>query len=70
MTLAERFGLNLAALRREAGITQEELAAQAFTSRVVLSRLENGHALPRLNHVVCLAKALGVQVRDLLYGIE
>jgi transcriptional regulator with XRE-family HTH domain len=70
VTVAERFGCNLSAARREAGISQEELAAQVFIDRAALSRLENGHRYPRLDHVVRLAEAVGVQVRDLLYGIR
>jgi transcriptional regulator with XRE-family HTH domain len=68
--VARRFGLNLLLVRREARISQGELAAQVFMDRAALSRIENGHRLPRLDHIVRLAEALGVQVRDLLNGIE
>lgn len=70
MEIAEQFGRNLAAVRREAGFTQDQLAAEVFLDRAALSRLEQGHRMPRLDHVVRLAEAIGVQVRDLLYGIE
>lgn len=70
MTLAERFGRNLYTARWEARITQDELAAQVFMNRAALSQMENGHRLPRLDHIVSLADAIDVQVRDLLYGIE
>ena len=70
MTVAERFGRNLHMARWEARISQEDLAAQVFMNRAALSRFENGRRLPRLDHIVSLAEALGVQVRDLLYGIE
>jgi transcriptional regulator with XRE-family HTH domain len=70
MTLAEQFGRNLHMARRDARITQTQLAAQVFMARAALSRMENGHRLPRLDHIVSLAEAIGVQVRDLLYGIE
>ncbi|MGN6664107.1 MAG: helix-turn-helix domain-containing protein [Solirubrobacterales bacterium] len=69
MNVAEKFGRNLAAVRREAGFTQDQLAAELFMTRAALSRLEQGHRLPRLDLVVRLAQAIGVQVRDLLYGI-
>lgn len=69
MDLAEQFGRNLAAVRREAGFTQDQLAAEVFMARAALSRLEQGHRLPRLDHMVRLADGIGVQVRDLLYGI-
>lgn len=70
MTVAERFGHNLHMARREARISQEDLAAQVFMDRAALSRIENGHRYPRLDHIVRMAEAIGVQVRDLLYGIE
>jgi len=70
MKLAEQFGRNLAAVRREAGFTQDRLAAEVFMDRAALSRLEQGHRLPRLDLVVRLAEAIGVQVRDLLHGIR
>lgn len=69
MELAEQFGRNLAAVRREAGFTQDQLAAELYMTRGTLSRLEQGHRMPRLDHVVRLADGIGVQVRDLLYGI-
>ena len=69
MTVAKQFGRNLSTARREGGMTQGQLAAQIFMDRAALSRLENSHRLPRLDHVVRMADAVGVQVRDLLYGI-
>jgi transcriptional regulator with XRE-family HTH domain len=69
MEVAEQFGRNLHRARREAGITQDRLAAEVFMDRSGLSRMENGLRLPRLDHVVRLAEAVGVQVRDLLHGI-
>lgn len=70
MDLAEQFGHNLAAARREAGFTQDRLAAEVYIGRNTLSRLEQGHRLPRLDQIVRLAEVIGVQVRDLLYGIR
>lgn len=69
MESAEQFGRNLAALRREAGFTQDRLAAETGMGRNTLSRLEQGHNLPRLDQMVTLARVIDVQVRDLLYGI-
>jgi len=39
-------------------------------SQTDVARWERGERLPRLDYVVNLADAVGVQVRDLLYGIE
>jgi len=70
MDVAKQFGLNLSTLRQEAGFTQDRLAAEVFMNRASVSRYERGHCYPRLDHVVRLARAIDVQVRDLLYGIE
>jgi XRE family transcriptional regulator, fatty acid utilization regulator len=69
MRIAVLFGTNLFVARQQAGMTQKELAAKVYTNQSNLSRLERGHRFPRLDLVVALADALGVQVRDLLYGI-
>jgi transcriptional regulator with XRE-family HTH domain len=67
--LGEQFGRNLAAMRREAGFTQDRLAAETCMGRNTLTRLEQGHSLPRLDQMVVLAGVIDVQLRDLLYGI-
>jgi len=69
MEAAKQFGRNLHAARRQAGMTQDRLAAEAFTHRAAVSRMENGHQLPRLDDMLWLAAGTGVQVRDLLQGI-
>lgn len=70
MEAVERFGRNLTVLRREAGFTQDRLAAEVYMGRNLLSRLEQGQRVPRLDHMVLLARVIDVQVRDLLYGIR
>jgi transcriptional regulator with XRE-family HTH domain len=70
MEAAEQFGRNLNALRREAGFTQDRLAAEVYMGRNLLSRLEQGHRIPHLDHMVLIARVIDVQVRDLLYGIR
>ncbi|HEX3041406.1 MAG TPA: helix-turn-helix transcriptional regulator [Solirubrobacterales bacterium] len=70
MEAAEQFGRNLNALRREAGFTQDRLAAEVYMGRNLLSRLEQGHRVPRLDHMVLLARVIDVQIRDLLHGID
>lgn len=70
MTVARQFGRNLSTARQEAGMTQAQLADRVSIDRAGLSRLESGKRYPKLDVVVGLAEAVGVQVRDLLYGIE
>jgi transcriptional regulator with XRE-family HTH domain len=67
--IAKRFGRNLRTARKEAGFTQDRLAAEAIMDRATISRFENGLCLPRLDHIQRLTKAIGVQVADLLEGI-
>lgn len=51
-TLAERFGLNLWRCRRRAGLSQDDLANLIGVSRTVISPLERGLRLPRIDTVL------------------
>jgi transcriptional regulator with XRE-family HTH domain len=62
------FGRNLAEARGWEGLTQKQVATRSSVQREVV-RLELVERCPRVDKVVRLADALGVQVRDLLYGI-
>jgi transcriptional regulator with XRE-family HTH domain len=65
--LAHHLEERIAALRAEAGMTQEQLAwAAGFSSKGYLSRIENGLRLPSLQALEQIAEALAVEVRDLL----
>lgn len=68
--ISERFGHNLAEARGWIGMSQGQLARKIGVAPSQVIRLENGERCPRLDRIVALADALGVQVRDLLYGIE
>ena len=68
--VSEQFGRNLAEARGWEGLTQKQLAERASLSVREVTRLEYAQRCPRLDKVVRLADAVGVQVRDLLYGIE
>jgi DNA-binding XRE family transcriptional regulator len=68
--VSEQFGRNLAEARDWAGLTQTQLGRAVSLSQVDVSRLERGERCPRLDKVVKLAEAVGVQVRDLLFEIE
>jgi transcriptional regulator with XRE-family HTH domain len=69
MNVAERFGQNLARLRHESGMTQEELAARASIHRTQIGLLETGQRQPRIDTLVKLAGALSVDSCTLLEGI-
>lgn len=47
------------------GLTQAELAGRAGVSRQLISAVESGRNLPRVDSALALAEALGVEVTDL-----
>ena len=58
---------NLAKIRKEKGLTQEGLARKADISFHTLVKIENGGIKnPRIETVIKLAKALGVNVDRLI----
>jgi len=65
-TLAERFSANLVWFRHQAGLTQQELADRVGMNRVVLSALECGRRLPRLDTILRLVAGLEVKSCDLV----
>jgi DNA-binding XRE family transcriptional regulator len=68
--VASQFGRNLAEARNWESLTQGELAERASLAKDEVAKMEVGVRCPRLDKVVKLADAVGLQVRDLLYGIE
>jgi transcriptional regulator with XRE-family HTH domain len=55
-------------LRREAALSQQELADRAGTTQETISRLERGHNAARGSTIRKLAEALGVEPRELMKG--
>lgn len=68
MDLVLRLGANVRRLRRERGVSQEELAFGAGMKRSYLSDLERGTRNPTVRALGRLAAALGVEPSDLLVG--
>lgn len=60
------FGRRLRHLRKEAGLTLQELGEKVGRPAPYLSMLENGRREPKLSHITDLAAALGVDSGDLL----
>ncbi len=58
----ERMGLRIAALRRLAGMSQEQLATKAGLQRTHISRIEAGKYAVTLETVQAIAEALGMTV--------
>ncbi|HSS33612.1 MAG TPA: helix-turn-helix transcriptional regulator [Solirubrobacterales bacterium] len=67
--VAAWFGGNLARVRRQAGISQEELAVIASLHRTEISQLERGLRIPRIDTLVKLAASLEVPPDELLAGL-
>lgn len=68
--VSRQFGRNLAEARGWEELSQKQLAERASMRQSDIARFEFGERCPRLDKVVLLADAIGLQVRDLLYGIE
>lgn len=63
-----RIGTFLAELRREKGLTQEQLGEKLGVTNKTVSRWENGNYMPDLSMLQTLAETLGVSVSELLLG--
>jgi transcriptional regulator with XRE-family HTH domain len=70
VTFAERFGANLAYLRKRARISQEELGVRASLHRTAVGQLERGERVARTDTLIKLAGSLGVDPAELLEGLS
>jgi transcriptional regulator with XRE-family HTH domain len=66
MDMRALVGRNFARIRREKGLTQEEVEARSGFSQQYLSSLERGRRNPTVITLYELACALGVNYRELL----
>lgn len=66
MDVRERVGLNLQRLRREKGLSQEELAHRAQIHQTYLSGVEGGKRNPTIAVLQRIAEALDADVADLV----
>ena len=66
MDVRERVGLNLQRLRREKGLSQEELADRADIHQTYLSGVERGKRNPTITVLQRIAAALGTDIEDLV----
>lgn len=68
--LRKRLGANVLRARKERGWSQEELGNRCGLHRTEVSLLERGLRMPRLETLVKLAGALGVDTNRLCEGIS
>lgn len=66
MDMRKLVGRNLARLRREKGLTQEQVAERSGFSQQYLSGLERGRRNPTVVTLYELAQALGVSHTELV----
>ena len=57
-------------LRKQKGLTQEELAEALFVSRTAVSKWESGRGYPNIESLKEIAKFFGVSIDSLLSGDE
>lgn len=58
--------MNLKRLRRERGMTQEQLSKASGISRITIARIEASGKVATLRVITMLAKALGCSINDLI----
>lgn len=64
------FGEKLQALRRQEGLTQEELAGVLYVSRAAVSKWESGRGYPNIDSLKAISQHFSVSIDDLLSGGE
>ena len=64
------FSQKLQQLRKQRGLTQEELAERLYVSRTAVSKWESGRGLPSIDSLKVISKVLGVTIDELLSGEE
>ena len=62
------FGEKLQELRKNKGLTQEELAEVLYVSRTAVSKWESGRGYPNIQSLKDLADFFGISIDDLLSG--
>lgn len=70
MELAIAFGRVLRDLRKQAGLTQEQLGFEAELERNYISMLERGERQPTLTTLVKLARPLRLKASDMVALVE
>lgn len=70
MDLSKVFGLVLRELRKESGLTQEQLGFEADLRRTFVSSLELGEKQPTLLTIFKLSKALKIAPSQMILLVE
>lgn len=65
-----RFGTRVRELRRQKGLTQEQLAERADLHVTYISGIETGSRNPSLTAIAALAKGFGISLSELFEGVD
>lgn len=66
MDIKEKFGIRLRTLRKEKGLSQEELALKSGLNRPYVSAIEKGKRNVSLEVMEKLAGAMDIEIRELI----
>lgn len=69
-SIEKRVGARIAQRRRLAGLSQARLAERIGVTTETISRIETGTTSPPLRRIESIAKALGVELHDLLRAVD
>ncbi len=64
------FNEKLQELRKQKGLTQEELAESLYVSRTAISKWESGRGYPNIDSLKAIAKFFGITIDELLSSDE
>ena len=64
----KKIGVFLAQLRREKGLTQEQIGLELGVTNKTISRWENGNYLPPVEMLQVLSTFYGISINELLSG--
>jgi len=70
MNIKNKFGTRIKALRKERGISQENLALKAELDRTYIPSIEKGDRNVSIVVIEKLAKAFDIKISELMEGIE
>jgi transcriptional regulator with XRE-family HTH domain len=66
LSLLVKFGKNVRAIRKEEGLSQEELSFKANLHRTYIGMIERAEKNITLLNIEKIAKALGVEISELI----
>lgn len=69
-SIEQRFGLRVRDLRRQGGMSQEELAFRAHLHRTYICEIEGGKRNASLRAIAQIAAGLGVELNLLFTGVD